>query len=114
MKGHGLDEYRRRRDQLSGWLGEEPRLRFVRPAGAFFLFVDVSEFLSVDGVRTSTDLAQGLLDDQRVAITPGEAFDAPGFIRMSYANSLAELRRGADPIIEYVRSLESGARLRYA
>lgn len=109
-----LDEYRRRRDQLSAWLGEEPRLRFVRPAGAFFLFVDVSDFLSVDGVRTTTDLAQGLLDGQRVAITPGEAFDAPGFIRMSYANSLAELRRGADRIIEYVRSLDSGARRRYA
>jgi aspartate aminotransferase len=109
-----LDEYRRRRDQLSAWLGDEPRLRFVRPAGAFFLFVDVSEFLSVEGIRTSAELAQGLLDDQRVAITPGEAFDAPGFIRMSYANSLAELRRGADRIIEYVRSLDDGARLRYA
>ena len=33
-----LDEYRRRRDQLCIWLGEEPRLRLVKPAGAFYLF----------------------------------------------------------------------------
>ena len=106
-----LDEYRRRRDQVTAWLAEEPRLRLVRPAGAFYLFPDVSDFLSPDGIRTSADLAQALLDDARVAITPGEAFDAPGFIRISYATSLEELRRGAERIIEYVRALEKRSRV---
>jgi aspartate aminotransferase len=100
-----LDEYRQRRDQLCVWLAEEPRLRVVKPAGAFYLFIDVSDFLSPDGIRTSAELAQKLLDDQRVAITPGEAFDAPGFLRLSYATSLAELKRGSERIISYVRSL---------
>jgi len=100
-----LDEYRRRRDQLMAWLGEEPRVRLTRPAGAFYLFPDLSEFLSPDGVRTTAELAQKLLDDVRVAITPGEAFDAPGFMRISYAASIGELRRGAERIIEYVRAL---------
>jgi aspartate aminotransferase len=100
-----LDEYRVRRDQLCVWLAQEPRLRVIKPAGAFYLFIDVSDFLSPDGVRTSADLAQALLDDQRVAITPGEAFDAPGFIRLSYATSLGELERGVERIISYVRSL---------
>jgi aspartate aminotransferase len=101
-----LDEYRRRRDQLTAWLGEEPRLRLVKPAGAFYLFPDVSDFLSPDGVRTSADLANGLLKDMRVAITPGEAFDAPGFIRISYAASMEDLKRGADRIIQYVRTID--------
>ncbi len=100
-----LDEYRQRRDLVCQWLAAEPRLRVVKPDGAFYLFVDVSEFLSPDAVRTSADLAQALLDEQRVAITPGEAFDAPGFIRISYATSLKELHRGVDRIIEYVRTL---------
>jgi aspartate aminotransferase len=100
-----LDEYRHRRDQLCVWLADEPRLRVVKPAGAFYLFIDVSDFLSPDGIRTSAELAQKLLDDQRVAITPGEAFDAPGFLRLSYATSIAELQRGAERIISYVRSL---------
>jgi aspartate aminotransferase len=101
-----LDEYRRRRDQMTAWLAAEPRLRLIRPAGAFYLFPDVSDFLSPDGVRTSADLAQRLLNDARVAITPGEAFDSPGFIRISYAASMDDLKRGADRIIQYVRSLD--------
>jgi len=101
-----LDEYRLRRDQMCRWLADEPRLRVVKPAGAFYLFLDVSDFLSPDGVRTSAELAQCLLDDVRVAITPGEAFDAPGFIRLSYANSMEQLERGASRIIDYVRALE--------
>jgi aspartate aminotransferase len=101
-----LNEYRRRRDKLTAWLGEEPRLRLVKPAGAFYLFPDVSDFLSPDGVRTSAELAQALLNDMRVAITPGEAFDAPGFIRISYAASMEDLKRGAERIIQYVRSLD--------
>jgi len=101
-----LNEYRRRRDQVVDWLAGEPRLRIVKPAGAFYLFPDVSDFLSPDGIRTSAELAQALLDDVRVAITPGEAFDAPGFIRLSYATSIEELERGVGRIIDYVRSLE--------
>ena len=52
-----LAEYRHRRDQLCAWLAEEPRFRFVTPAGAFYLFIDVSAFLSPDGIRTSAELA---------------------------------------------------------
>ena len=99
-----LAEYRRRRDQLCAWLAAEPRLRFVTPAGAFYLFVDVSAFLSPDGIRTSAQLAQSLLDEARVAVTPGEAFDAPGFVRLSYATSLTELERGTRRIIDHLRA----------
>ena len=105
-----LDEYRVRRDQLCTWLAAEPRLRVQKPEGAFYLFIDVSEFLSPDGLRTSADLAQALLDEARVALTPGEAFDAPGFIRVSYATSLSELKRGADRIIQFVQSVGQGTR----
>ena len=89
------------------WLAAEPRIRLVKPAGAFYLFPDVSEFLSPDGIRTTAQLAQALLDDVRVAVTPGEAFDAPGFMRISYATSIAELKRGTDRILTYMRALES-------
>jgi aspartate aminotransferase len=102
-----LNEYRSRRDQLSSWLAKEPRIRFVKPAGAFYMFIDVSEFLSPDGIRTSAELAQSLLDDVRVAVTPGEAFDAPGFLRLSYATSLKELQRGTDKILDYLHATEA-------
>ncbi len=103
-----LDEYRRRRDQLCEWLSAEPRLRLVKPAGAFYLFPDASELLSADGIRTSAELAQALLDDARVAITPGEAFDAPGFFRLSYATSMEELRRGSERLLAFFKAMKSG------
>src|SRR3954451_15610153 len=99
-----LDEYRRRRDQLCLWLSADPRIRLVKPAGAFYLFPDVSEYLSPDGIRTSADLATALLADARVALTPGEAFDAPGFLRISYATSMKELERGSQRILEFLAS----------
>ena len=100
-----LDEYRTRRDQMIGWLADEPRLRVVPPAGAFYLFPDVSELLSPGGIRTSAEFAARLLDDARVAVTPGEAFDTPGFVRLSYAASLDRLAAGADRLKRFAASL---------
>src|SRR5207247_3130280 len=90
-----LNAYRERRDRLYEWLTVDARVRCNRPAGAFYMFVDVSDTLSPDGLRTSTDFAEALLREQRVAVTQGEAFDAPGFLRISYANSLENLREGS-------------------
>jgi aspartate aminotransferase len=106
-----LEEYRHRRDQLCQWLAEEPRLKLVKPSGAFYLFPDVSEFLSTDGIRTTAELGNVLLNEARVAITPGEAFDAPGFIRISYATSLDVLERGTARIIEFMHALERKTRV---
>jgi len=104
-----LDEYRRRRDQLFEWLSADPRIGLRKPAGAFYMFPDVGEFLSPDGYRTSAELAAGLLNDAHVALTPGEAFDAPGFLRISYATSMKELERGSQRILEFLAT-RTGAR----
>ncbi len=98
-----LDEYRRRRDQMVEWLSADPRIGLRTPDGAFYLFADISGLLSPDGIRTSAAFAQGLLDRAHVAVTPGEAFDAPGFIRISYAASLDQLHRGVERILEFCR-----------
>jgi len=96
------DEYRRRRDQVHAWLTADPRIRVQKPQGAFYLLPDVRSVLSADGLRTSAEFADALLDESRVAVTPGEAFDAPGFIRISYATSLDVLREGSRRLIEFV------------
>ena len=97
-----LDEYRSRRDALHEWLTADARLHCEKPAGAFYMFVDVGDVLSVDGFRTSLDFADALLEESRVAVTPGEAFDAPGFIRISYATSIDQLREGSRRLLAFV------------
>ena len=102
-----LREYRVRRDQLIAWLAEEPRIKVVRPAGAFYLFPDISELLSPEGVRTSASFATELLARSHVAVTAGEAFDAPGFLRISYATSLSRLKDGIDRLKAFIAALDS-------
>ena len=97
-----LDEYRRRRDQLHQWLSADARIGIVKPAGAFYLFPDVTAVLAEGGFATSTDFAQALLEESHVAVTPGEAFGAPGFVRLSYATSIENLREGTRRILEFV------------
>lgn len=82
----------------------------MSPAGAFYVFPDLSDLLSPDGLRTSADFAQALLDDVRVALTAGEAFDAPGFVRISYATSVERLEEAARRIAQFVQALDRGER----
>ena len=97
-----LNEYRKRRDQLHEWLSADPRIRCVKPAGAFYMFPDLGEILTAGGFASTTEFAQALLDESRVAVTPGEAFDAPGFVRMSYATSMNHLREGSRRLLEFI------------
>jgi aspartate aminotransferase len=104
-----LEEYRTRRDRVWEWLTADPRITCVKPAGAFYLFIDISELLSPKGVRTSSQFADRLIEEARVVTTAGEAFDAPGFLRISYANSLERLEEAVNRISAFVKTLEGEA-----
>jgi aspartate aminotransferase len=99
-----LAEYKRRRDQVIAWLRAESRIRCAVPQGAFYVFPDITEFLDPRRVRTSMDFADGLLRDEHVVTTAGEAFDAPGFIRLSYATSLERLQEGLTRLLRFARA----------
>jgi aspartate aminotransferase len=103
-----LDEYRIRRDNVWQWLTEDERFTCIKPRGAFYLFPYVADVLEPTGVRTTTEFAEALLAEAYVALTAGEGFDAPGFLRISYATSLTQLREGVTRIHEFVRRREQG------
>jgi aspartate aminotransferase len=104
-----LAEYRERRDRLHEWLTADPRIKCHKPGGAFYLFVDVSEAVAAVGLKSTTEFAQALLEDSKVAVTPGEAFGAPGFLRISYATSMDNLREGSRRMLEFVRTRAGAA-----
>ena len=72
------------------------------PEGAFYLFPDVSgTFGKRSGDRVITDapaLADYLLDEAGVALVPGNAFEAPTAIRLTYSNSMENLIAAMDRI----------------
>ena len=102
-----LTEYRQRRDAIHAWLTANPGIRCVKPKGAFYLFPDVSGLLSPEGIRTSAEFAEALIQKEHVVVTPGEAFDAPGYLRISYATSMEQLREGANRILRFAESLQT-------
>jgi aspartate aminotransferase len=108
-----LNEYRIRRDKLMEMFAVDPRFECVKPAGAFYLFPRVTKVLESTGTANTGDFSQMLLDEARVALTAGEGFDAPGFLRISYATSLDRLREGTTRILEFVKKRErQGAAVR--
>jgi aspartate aminotransferase len=106
-----LNEYRKRRDAVHGWLTADPRFVCVKPSGAFYLFPYVADLLSPTGIKSTGEFAEALLKDVGVAITPGEGFDAPGFFRLSYATSLERLREGVDRMFAFVAALEKSGKI---
>ena len=102
------DEYLVRRDWMIEWIEKEPKISCAVPSGAFYVFPNISQLLSPETLRTSLEFATVLLQDGRLAVTPGEAFDAPGFIRISYAASLNQLREGMERFSRFVEKFEDG------
>lgn len=85
------EEYRAKRQIVLDGLADCPVLRLVKPQGAFYAFVDV-RLTGLD----SDEFSRRLLDEERVAVVPGEAFGEAGrgFVRLSYAGDADELREG--------------------
>lgn len=80
----------------------------IEPRGAFYAFPNMGGLLGrpLAGrtARTTMELAGLLLDEVKVAIVPGEAFGAPGYARLSFALSDADLVEGLGRIANLVRS----------
>lgn len=47
-------------------------------------------------INTDSELATYLLEQAQIAVVPGSAFGAPGYIRLSYATSMEKIKKGID------------------
>lgn len=101
-----LAEYTARRAWLLNALKEIPRLSCNEPEGAFYAFPSVRECLGGD-LKTSGDFASRLLTEERTVVTDGGAFGAEGYLRISYATSMEQLREGVTRIKRFVERLNS-------
>jgi aspartate/methionine/tyrosine aminotransferase len=80
--------YQRRRDFLVTGLNELPGVSCQKPQGAFYVFPNVKRL-----GKTSTELANLLLEQAGVALLPGSSFGkyGEGYLRLSYANSMENI-----------------------
>jgi aspartate/methionine/tyrosine aminotransferase len=95
----------RRRTTMTSMLNAIDGVSCVVPDGAFYCFPDVTGLLGreLSGrlVTTSAELAELLLAIAQVATVPGEAFGAPGHLRLSSAISDADLVEGVQRIAQF-------------
>jgi aspartate aminotransferase len=91
-----LAEYTKRRKRIIEGLREIPGVACQLPGGAFYAFPNVSAYLHGKNAlaKSCTELAKQLLERAHVALVPGEAFGARGFLRLSYATSIERIEEG--------------------
>ena len=86
-------EFAARRRIMCDRLRRIPEVRLAEPHGAFYAFPDLSAYLR-GPLTDDVALCEHLLEHGGVALVPGSAFLAPGFVRLSYATSLAHIEEG--------------------
>jgi len=100
--GTMLAEYTKRRAWLLNALREIPGFKCSEPEGAFYAFPDVRGCLKKD-LKTSGDFAQRLLEEEHTVVTDGAGFGAEGYIRISYATSMDQIKEGIGRIKNFAQ-----------
>jgi aspartate aminotransferase len=93
-------EFQKRRDYMVERLKRIERIDFVSPQGAFYIFCCISK----TGLDSLT-FARRLLDEALVALIPGEGFGKDDYVRISFATSIEQLRKGMDRIEEWLSKI---------
>jgi aspartate aminotransferase len=103
-----IEEMRREFDERRKYMVEKLNkikgVSCLKPSGAFYAFPNVSKILEkgvkYNGKRiiNSFDLADFILEEAEVALIPGSAFEAEGYLRLSYATSMEDVKEGLDRI----------------
>lgn len=103
-------EFKKRRDYIFEREEATPMIHALKPEGAFYLFVDVSETYGKKAgekqINSAADFAAALLEQKYVAVVPCADFGMVDYIRLSYATSMELIKKGMDRIEEFVKELK--------
>lgn len=95
--------FKERRDFIVRELSATPGVTCLNPKGAFYVFPNISQFFGKKTpkgklVATSRDFCDYLLEDHLVAAVSGEGFGAESYMRLSYATSMENIKKGLSRI----------------
>jgi aspartate aminotransferase len=96
--GRWVGEFKRRRDYIVNALNGLDGVSCTTPDGAFYVFPSMKALLGrrIQGVQidNDVDLSYYLLEKAHIAVVPGRAFGAEGYIRLSFATSMENIAEG--------------------
>ncbi len=95
-----LTAFTERRKIMLSAINSIPHITSVKPDGAFYVFVDIS-----NTGMTSLNFCNKLLDEENVATIPGIAFGQDQSVRLSYATDMDSIKKGMERIIKFINVL---------
>ena len=87
-----VEQYKIRHDYLCSALNAIEGFKTSPGTGAFYLFPDVKNVIEKKGFSDDVELSEYLIESANVAVVPGSAFGSKGYIRLSYATSLENIK----------------------
>ena len=104
-----VQQFEKRRDVICGMIDAIPGLSCRKPQGAFYVMLNIKYILGRSygrrQINDSMTFADVLLQEKKVAVVPGIAFEAEGYCRLSYATSMENIQKGLERIAEFVREM---------
>ena len=91
-------EYKKRHDYMCEALNDIDGFKTSPGTGAFYLFPEISQVLDHKGFSDDVEFSSFLIDQANVAVIPGSAFGAKGYIRISYATNIELLKESVTRI----------------
>ncbi len=103
------NKFSERRDFMYEKINSIEGLSCLKPGGAFYIMMNIEDILGKKTagkvIEDSFSFAEELLDEKKVAVVPGVAFGADNYIRLSYANSLENIKEGLNRIEKFIKEL---------
>lgn len=94
-----------KRDKAIEILSQLDNIEIIKPNGAFYLFVKVSNYYNTNSVTNSSELTVYLLENHHVGVVPGAGFGADEYIRISFAPSIEKVESGVQQIVYGLQEL---------
>ena len=103
-------QFEARRNAMVEKINSIPGLSCMKPQGAFYIMLNITGVMGKTyngrNIDSSQTFAELLLADKHVAVVPGNAFEAEGFCRLSYAVAMESCMEGLRRIEEFVSELK--------
>ena len=101
-----VNEFSNRKDYMINRIEKIKEVSSINPDGAFYVMVNIDNLLNKkfnnETIKDSLDFSRLLLEQERVAVIPGDAFGVSNYIRLSYATSLDNIKEGLDRIEMFI------------
>lgn len=102
---HMVDTYKKRCSIITERLNKIEGIGYVKPSGAFYIFVDLSKVKENFDYKNSfsVEFCEKFLNEEKVALVPGKAFGIDEYVRISYACSEKDFLEGVDRLEKFIK-----------